>query len=82
MLTVLELPDQSKFVFLSKELSDRDFRAMIHYDFMKGLKVTDTEVWWQLLSELPNDQPHQSPKQSHAEDYTEQIDATSGEDHR
>ena len=27
------------------------------------------------VSELPNDQPHQSPKQSHAEDYTEQIEA-------
>ena len=26
--------------------------------------------------------PHQSPKQSHAEDHTEQIEATSGEDHR
>ena len=30
---------------------------------------------------LPNDQPHQSPKQSHAEDQTEQIEASSGEDH-
>ena len=26
--------------------------------------------------------PGQSPKQSHAEDHTEQIEATSGEDHR
>ena len=26
-------------------------------------------------------QPHQSPKQSHAEDHTEQIEATSREDH-
>ena len=34
------------------------------------------------VPELPNEQPHQSPKQSHAEDYTEQIDATSEEDHR
>ena len=32
--------------------------------------------------ELPNSKPHQSPKQSHAEDHTEQIEATSGEDHR
>ena len=32
--------------------------------------------------ELPNDQPHQPPKQSHAEDHTEQIKATSREDHR
>ena len=31
--------------------------------------------------ELPNFKPHQSPKQSHAEGYTEQIEATSGEDH-
>ena len=34
------------------------------------------------VPELPNDQSHQSPKQSHAEDHTEQIEATSGEDHR
>ena len=34
------------------------------------------------VPELPNDQPHQSPKQSHAEDHTEQIEITSGEDHR
>ena len=26
------------------------------------------------VPELLNDQPHQSPKQSHAEDYTEQMD--------
>ena len=30
------------------------------------------------VPELPNDQPHQPPKQSHAEDHTEQIEATSG----
>ena len=34
------------------------------------------------VPELPNNKPHQSPKQSHAEDLTEQIEATSGEDHR
>ena len=34
------------------------------------------------VPELPNDQPHQSPKQSHAEDRTEEIEAISGEDHR
>ena len=34
------------------------------------------------VSELVNDQPHQPPKQSHAEDHTEQIEATSGEDQR
>ena len=34
------------------------------------------------MPELPNDQPHQPPKQSHAEDPTEQTDATGGEDRR
>ena len=34
------------------------------------------------MPELPNNKPHQSPNQSHAEDHTEQIEATSGEDHR
>ena len=32
--------------------------------------------------ELPNDQPHQPPKQSHAEDHTEEIETTSGKHHR
>ena len=34
------------------------------------------------MPDLPNNKPDQSPKQSHAEDHTEQIEATSGEDHR
>ena len=34
------------------------------------------------VPELPNNKPHQSPKQSHAENYTEETEATSGEDHR
>ena len=34
------------------------------------------------VPELLNDQPHRPPKQSHAEDHTEQIEATGGEDHR
>ena len=33
------------------------------------------------VSELPNDQPYQPPKQSHAEDHTEQIEAASGQGH-
>ena len=33
------------------------------------------------MPELTNDQPHQSPKQSHAEDHTKQSGATSREDH-
>ena len=34
------------------------------------------------VPDLPNNKPHQSPKQSHAEAPTEQIEATSGEDNR
>ena len=34
------------------------------------------------VPELPSNKPHQSPKESHAEDHTEQIEATSREDHR
>ena len=34
------------------------------------------------VPELQNNQPHQSPKQSRAEDHTEQTDATSRDDHR
>ena len=34
------------------------------------------------VPELPNNKPHQSAKQSHVEDHTEQIEATSREDHR
>ena len=34
------------------------------------------------MPELLNDQPYRSPKQSHAEDHTEQTEATSREDHR
>ena len=34
------------------------------------------------VPELLNNKPHQSPKQSHAEDHTEQIEATNREDHR
>ena len=39
--------------------------------------------WTQSLTEpeLSNNKPHQSPKHSHAEDHTEQTEATSGEDH-
>ena len=33
------------------------------------------------VPELLNNKPHQSPKQSHAEDHTEQIEATSREGH-
>ena len=34
------------------------------------------------VPELLNNKPHQTPKQSHAEDHTEQIEATSKGDHR
>ena len=33
------------------------------------------------VPELPNDQPHQPSEQGHAEDHTEQVEATSIEDH-
>ena len=33
------------------------------------------------VPELPNDQLHQPPKQSHADDHTDQIETTSGEGH-
>ena len=33
------------------------------------------------VPELLNNKPHLSPKQSHAEEQTERIEATSGEDH-
>ena len=35
-----------------------------------------------VVPELPNNKPRQSPKQSYAEDNTEQIEATNREDHR
>ena len=54
-------------------------------------KIWRTEEWptsWTqslvitLPKELLNNKRHQSPKQSHAEDDTERIEGTSGEDHR
>ena len=54
-------------------------------------KIWRTEEWptsWTqslvitLPKELLNNKRHQSPKQSHAEDHTERIAATSREDHR
>ena len=33
------------------------------------------------VPELPDDQPHQPPKQSHVEDHTEQTEVASGEDY-
>ena len=33
------------------------------------------------VPELLNNKPHQTDKQGHAEDHTEQIEATRGEDH-
>ena len=34
------------------------------------------------VPELPNDQRHQPPKQSHSEGHTEQTEAANGEGHR
>ena len=36
---------------------------------------------FQTVPEVPNDQPHQPPKHSDAEDHTEQTEAANGEDH-
>ena len=43
---------------------------------------TSQERQPEAVPELLNNKPHQSPKQSHTEDHIEQIEATSGEDHR
>ena len=48
-------------------------RVLSHHTFQKRKPAA--------VPDLPNNQPHQSPKQSQAEDHTEQIEATSG-DHR
>ena len=40
---------------------------------------TSQESNLQQCQNYRNDQPNQSPKRSHAEDHTEQIEATSGE---
>ena len=47
----------------------------------QSLVITSQERQPAAMPELPNNKPHLTPKQSHAEDYTEQIEATSGEDH-
>ena len=41
--------------------------------------VTSQERQPEAVPELPNDQPHQPSEQSHAEDHTAQIEATSRE---
>ena len=43
--------------------------------------LTSQERQPSAVPELLNNRPHQSPKQSHAEDHTEQTEATSREDH-
>ena len=43
---------------------------------------TSQERQPEAVLELANNKPHQSPKQSHAEDHTGQTEATSGDDHR
>ena len=44
-----------------------------HHDFQERQPAA--------VPELLNDQPHRPPKQSHAKDYIEQTEATSGEDY-
>ena len=64
-------------------------------DVITALTTIYNKIWQTVLSHhtsqerqpaavpaLPNNLPHQSPKQSYAEDHTEQIEATSGKEHR
>ena len=64
----------------AKDLADR--RMANPMDPYHHSHHTSQERQPAAVLELPNSKPHQSPKQSHAEDHTEQIEATSGEDHR
>ena len=64
---------------LQQDLADR--RMAHSVDSVPG-HDTSQERQRAAVPELPNDQPHQPSKQSHANDHTEQIEATSGEDHR
>ena len=64
---------------LQQDLADR--RMANPMDSFLSLH-TSQERQRAAVKELPNDQPHQSPRHSHAEDHTEQIEATSGENHR
>ena len=58
-------------------------RSWIVVTFPCFTVVKSFTSWYALLlPELLNNKPHQSHKQSHADDHTEQIEATSGEDHR
>ena len=47
----------------------------------QSLVITSQERQPAAMPELPNNKPHQSLKQSHAEHHTEETEATSGEDH-
>ena len=64
---------------LRQDLADR--RMANSVDPILG-HHTSQERQLAAVPELLNNLPHQPPKQSHAEDHTEQIEATSGEDHR
>ena len=63
---------------LQQDLADRRMANPMdpvpsHYTSQEGQATA--------VPEVPNDQPHWPPKQSHTEDHTEQIEDTSGEDH-
>ena len=47
----------------------------------QSLVITSQERQPAAVPKLPNTQPHQPSEQSHAEDHTEQIEATCREDH-
>ena len=63
---------------LQQDLTDRRMASPVDPVFSHH---TSKEMRSAAVPELRSDQPHQSLKQSHAEDHTEQIEATSGEDH-
>ena len=69
---------------ISRILELREMLLSIQTGFMGPVLSHHTSEERQpaAVPELRNNKPHQSPKQSHAEDHTEQIEATSGEDHR
>ena len=63
---------------LQQDLADR--RKANHVDPVLS-HHTSQERQPAAVPELPNNKPHQPPRVSLAEDHTEQIEATGGEDH-
>ena len=64
---------------LLQDLADR--RMANPFDPVLGHHISQ-ERQPAAVPELPNDPPHQPPKQSYAKDHTAQAEATSVEEHR